>query len=757
MDKKTLKQRSRETLETSKETASEAAERFASETREVYNKAKETMPSVGERLKDFAREGTDWIAQDLDKEVGKSYLKTGALVAGGFALTVVAFKTLKKVTGWMASAVSEATSFAWGGVKEVLSPYKKQLIIGGLTAATASLGIGGAIAIPKLYEKLTKRFSPDELMKTLEEKGIDGLKESVGTLVEEDADLGVKGEKLAQLKEKLGLKDETKATLTSMKDNVVREGNEWIDRAKNIEVSDLTAKRLEILKKDFSVENVRLLINALMQNETPVVMKEGKAFMVSALGDLISLEKWIGFQYLHSAGRVLKAPVEDPEAMIGSVVVQYFSEAPKFCLLFWSTDRMLNFFRNPGKRVGHMRSLLKGFGWGYQVPCAFFRAGKLVKGSYKLYKLGELTSGNVKGLLNSKKPSEDIVHARQEAGKKYRDDFFEKTRQMELDDFEFHQSMRTKISDLIEQQKSGVLDQTAFEAQMKQCDDEVLAFAKQKKDAINDLYTRFKKIPKQEITPALKKQIRQSLRSADNSFATRIVRGAKGRCKMAALVVSAMMVTDLVTASPEEKEERDVLEFFKSGGPMLTQLLIDVMPVTGTLSNYYSAISGEQIIDDSVDVSGGWARLSNAVWGTVSLAGDVVTVLSCGAGAAVVVPARLGKIVSKGGHIGKLAKKLLDMFPTIFRVMERSGGAAKFIEKIKDPAKSMAKLNKVSRGARKVQKFGTLSGTAMIAGGAVNMVYGLVGEGEDDIPDFDGLLAEDDSESEEDISLPDAV
>ncbi|MCK5471886.1 hypothetical protein KAI54_01730, partial [Candidatus Gracilibacteria bacterium] len=176
-----------------------------------------------------------------------------------------------------------------------------------------------------------------------------------------------------------------------------------------IPMSEETKKRLEELKKSLSKENVRKLFASIVEKDGPIVVENGKAFILNSLGDLVDLEKWIFFQYASSAKKVFEARDKD-ELKIGSVIVQYVQEMPKFCFIFWTSDRILNFFRKVP--VGWCRSLMKGAGWGYTVPAKIFQAGKLIKagtltfkGSKIIYKGSALSFSAAKKAINASKKS----------------------------------------------------------------------------------------------------------------------------------------------------------------------------------------------------------------------------------------------------------------------------------------------------------------------------------------------------------------
>jgi len=146
------------------------------------------------------------------------------------------------------------------------------------------------------------------------------------------------------------------------------------------------------------------------------------------------------------------------------------------------------------------------------------------------------------------------------------------------------------------------------------------------------------------------------------------------------------------------------------------QLLLDVFPLTGTFSNYYSAVSGREIVTGR-DVSGTWDRASNVVWGTVSLAGDTLTVLDAipTAGASIYenIEIRLARLTRNGS---KAAAKLLKLWPKLAKIADRMGGWRRFAGKVAEYIKMDP--SKLAKGLRTVEKVGMVAGTVMVVGGA---------------------------------------
>ena len=208
-------------------------------------------------------------------------------------------------------------------------------------------------------------------------------------------------------------------------------------------------------------------------------------------------------------------------------------------------------------------------------------------------------------------------------------------------------------------EKGWELQDERVTRQMEALDREVIApFAERKKGYLVDLRRHYDALPRRLRTPDLKRQVALAW---DGSMLTRIGRAGKGRAKFMVLEAAAMFVLDQVTQQDEVDREFD--DIWEEMGPEAGQMLLDVLPVTGTLLDGYSAIAGEEWVTGD-DVSGGWDRAQNALWAGVGLVGDVLAVVAAApSGSASLwanVALRLAKL-SKSGS--KSAKLLLHLWP----------------------------------------------------------------------------------------------
>lgn len=253
--------------------------------------------------------------------------------------------------------------------------------------------------------------------------------------------------------------------------------------------------------------------------------------------------------------------------------------------------------------------------------------------------------------------------------------------------------------------------------------DLLIPFAEKKQTYIDVLNSEYKRLPRNLRTAPLQAQLRRAVEGVEGTRLTRFVKAAKGRAKMMVVVASAMFLTDQIIHRNDA--ERDFHQIWTELGPELKQLLLDVLPFVGTASNIYSAFSGKELCTPR-DVSGAWDRASNAIWGAVGLAGDVITVVglipSGGGSLAANAVLRLTKAAKAGS---KTAVKLLKMWPRIEKIADRLGGWYEFGKKVTHYMKLDSK--KVLHGLHRIQHVGTLAGTTLLIGGlASHLYYGFV-------------------------------
>ena len=269
----------------------------------------------------------------------------------------------------------------------------------------------------------------------------------------------------------------------------------------------------------------------------------------------------------------------------------------------------------------------------------------------------------------------------------------------------------TEVEKIVKEAKAAgkdVNDPEVLKKLEKLQEDIIKPFAESKQKNIVQLTEQWEKIPKAlKKDPKLVAQVARAIEGTEGTVMTRLVKGAKGRAKMMVLMGGLVLAGDQLIHLNDPKREFD--EVFAELGPELLQMVVDCMPIVGTASNFYSAISGKESVaalrtlDGSQykgkDVSGTWDRVSNAVWGTVGLAGDTVMILGAiPSGSATIwidVGLRLAAIAGKGGRAAALASKAIRYLPRIKKVAERMGGAIEFAKKTQRVLRGVEKVGMV--------------------------------------------------------------
>ncbi len=256
--------------------------------------------------------------------------------------------------------------------------------------------------------------------------------------------------------------------------------------------------------------------------------------------------------------------------------------------------------------------------------------------------------------------------------------------------------------------------------------------ARNKGSTLELIIKEYNALPKELRTPAMKAQIRNVLEGAEGRFATRLMKGAKGRMKLMAVMAGLMFTTDALVHRNDP--EREFSALMNELGPDLGQLLVDVLPGVGTVSNFWSAIAGKEMVSGR-DVSGAGERAGNVAWGIVGLAGDALMVLgsvpSGGTSVAANVFLRLTK-AAKGGS--KTAIKMIELWPRFEKLAEKMGG-------FKNLADKMLKFTRENKGAiaktlRTTEKVSMATGTALLVGGVgYHLYFKETATPELDIPD----------------------
>lgn len=243
--------------------------------------------------------------------------------------------------------------------------------------------------------------------------------------------------------------------------------------------------------------------------------------------------------------------------------------------------------------------------------------------------------------------------------------------------------------------------------------------ARQKGSTLKLITKEYNALPKALRTPAMKRQIKNILEATDTTIMTKLVKGTKGRMKLMAVMAGLMFTTDALMHKNDP--ERELITIMQELGPDLGQLLVDVLPGIGTVSNFWSAIAGTEMVSGK-DVSGAGDRATNVAWGVVGLAADVLTVLgaipSGGTDVTANIFLRLTK-AAKGGS--KTAVKMIELWPRLEKLAEKMGGFKTLIEK-------MMKFTRENKGVmaktlRTTERVSMAAGTALLVGGVGYHLY----------------------------------
>lgn len=276
-------------------------------------------------------------------------------------------------------------------------------------------------------------------------------------------------------------------------------------------------------------------------------------------------------------------------------------------------------------------------------------------------------------------------------------------------------------NDIIQEAKrtGTALTDPSVQKKLATLDEQLIApFAKEKKATLSLLLGEYKKLPSSLRSGAIKQQIKNVIEGADGTLMTKMVKGAKGRMKMMAIMAGAMFGTDALIHRNDP--EREMMQIVSELGPDLGQLIVDCMPIIGTYSNFHSAISGKEMVSGK-DVSGAWDRASNVAWGIVGLAGDAITALGAiptgGTDIGVNIAGRLAKAAHGGSET---AAKMIKMWPRFEKLAEKMGGwknlATKMMEYVKGNKRVLAT-------AHTVEKAGMVTGTVLLIGGASYHIF----------------------------------
>ena len=218
---------------------------------------------------------------------------------------------------------------------------------------------------------------------------------------------------------------------------------------------------------------------------------------------------------------------------------------------------------------------------------------------------------------------------------------------------------------------------------------------------------------------------------AGGTTATKLLRSATGRLKYAAL----LMIPTLYMKHKEIKKqnpEARLLEIFKELGLEGVQLTVDILAPYG-VSDWYTVFTGYQLVTGRE--LKGWDRYSNILWGTFSMASDILATIAtpptAGAGGAGVYGgANLLEAAGRLTSNASLLEKLRDALPNLVDIV-REIGVDRFVEiaqSIKDAdsfkEKAIGGLRMTEHGAKVAAFSGEVPGIVQTIGGiSYHLVY----------------------------------
>lgn len=197
-------------------------------------------------------------------------------------------------------------------------------------------------------------------------------------------------------------------------------------------------------------------------------------------------------------------------------------------------------------------------------------------------------------------------------------------------------------------------------------------YAQKRANNLRKLMNEYKALPKSAITAELKQQCRFALHWAEWTFATKLVKWAKWRMKI--LAVMGLALTWVKAYLREEKSpEEDLIDIMAElwTWKEALQLLIDILPFTWTLSTAYASLTWSTSVTWE-NVSWWKDRLANAWFSVAWLAADILMVMwiafSWWWSVAINITLRLTQIVKQWWKAWAVAQKLLNAWPKISEI-----------------------------------------------------------------------------------------
>lgn len=262
------------------------------------------------------------------------------------------------------------------------------------------------------------------------------------------------------------------------------------------------------------------------------------------------------------------------------------------------------------------------------------------------------------------------------------------------------------------------LDSTVVQDRLRSLDDTVLQpFLDRKRAYLKYLNEQFDRLPAHLKTPRLKAALTLA---HENSYLSRVVKGAKGRAIVAGVMLVGMVTVDLL--SNRDGPEREYHQILEELGPDAGQLIVDILPLSGTLSSLYTASTGTEAISGRELT--GWQRHVNWLWFGVGAVADVATALTFIPSGSVSLEAnaaaRLALLAARGSNA---AIKLQRVFPRIAVLASRMGG---WQDLVRSTYRFMGRADDTRQVLDKVAFRGALAATTITVGGfTTELLYGV--------------------------------
>ncbi|MBI5413996.1 hypothetical protein HZA38_00580 [Candidatus Peregrinibacteria bacterium] len=290
-------------------------------------------------------------------------------------------------------------------------------------------------------------------------------------------------------------------------------------------------------------------------------------------------------------------------------------------------------------------------------------------------------------------------------------------------------------------------EKTKYLEELKQ---DISTFLGRRERQLTELEAIWKKIPRGLRRGGLRNQYKFAVEGARGGIALEAKEIVRGKLRFSIGLAGVMMAVRAFSEYKNNPEE-ELLSIFQRLGPEALQLVVDVAPITGTLSMGYNVIYGKERFTGR-DVG----RLSSLGWGIVNLlsdAGTIAALVGSAGTASAAVPLEMGGkialLATKGGRAAETAAKIMKEWGPIKKIIETKG-VGKFLEEA-------GKFLKAGKGtmAEGLEKRAFRTGLAVTAA-SIALPYGYSYLFDTDAPVPEEIakeILEEKSSGQEDVSL----